>query len=56
MRVLNLKAVIQDTVKNRLVNIDKKDEVARMRVIKQTHRVAPVLLEIQEFLQSQKER
>ena len=51
-----LKAVIEETVRNRLVNVNPKDEVARMRVIKQTHLVAPVLLEIQEFLQSQKER
>jgi len=54
-RRLTLKGVIEDTIKNRMVNVDPADEVARMRVIKQTHQVAPGLLSIREFLQSRKE-
>ena len=55
-RRLTLKGVTEDLIKEKSFNLDPKDEVARMRSIKQSQLTAPGTLAIREYLQSLKER
>jgi hypothetical protein len=49
-----LQSVADKAIKHQLLNIDPADEVARMRVIKQVHKVAPCLLAMRNFVDSKK--